>query len=86
MNYGSVSGIGGNIASAAFQGAAFYTAKALNLGESVLHEIAAQHRELTSPFPLVRDAVSNAIGVSSSQGAAATMSIPSAGRNSGWER
>jgi acetylornithine/succinyldiaminopimelate/putrescine aminotransferase len=53
MSEWSVGGVGGNVHAASFQGAALNMARILNLPGEVIDHFMQQHKELTSPFPLV---------------------------------
>ena len=51
----SVSGIGGNVRAASFEGAALNMARILNLPTEITDFFIKQHSELTSPLPLIGD-------------------------------
>ena len=49
----SVTGIGGNVRAASFEGAALNMARMLNLPTEITDFFIKQHKELTSPLPVI---------------------------------
>jgi hypothetical protein len=82
MSDWSVGGIGGNVKAASFEGAALNMARILNLPNEITDFFMKQHKDLTSPFPLVGDiALSKSIqpGVEVAE-AGATAGVPNIGK------
>lgn len=65
MSEWSVGAVGGNVHAASFQGAALNMARILNLPSEVIDHFMQQHKELTSPFPLVEGVKGQGFAVAS---------------------
>jgi hypothetical protein len=79
MSKWSVGAVGGNVHAASFQGAALNMARILNLPSEVIDHFMQQHKELTSPFPLVEGVKGQGFAVA--EAARDSAFSPSAGVN-----